>query len=740
MKYQKLIARVAMDELPAKSYPIQAPTIHPLVVPKGENAPVLFAQDSYDYASAVYNGQGFPGYSYLSQLATRAEYRAFAAAMSTELTRKGIEFTSKQDDDDERIAQIEKEFDRLKVMQVLSCAAQHDCYFGAAHLYLDIKDADITTPLVIDKRTIPQGSLKGIKTVEPIWTTPSAYNSNDPTRPDFFKPTEWFMLGKRIHASRLLTVTTRELPDILKPAFNFGGMSLSQLAEPYVDNWLRTRQSVSDLINNFSITVLATSMEQVLQDDEEAGLNLINRATLFTKLKSNKGLMLLDKEREELGQVNTPLSGLHELQAQSQEHMCSVSRIPTIILTGISPSGLNASSEGEIRVFYDWIAAQQEAYWRNPLEIILAVVQLSLFGEIDPDISFRFVPLYQMSEAEEADIRLKDSQTATAYVSVGSIDPSEVREKLARDDNSGYSGLDLSKEIVPPMSDLPDELEQAHDAWITVKPNGEEHKGQHVEIDGEGRITAGMGGKFNGKKINEIKKSEAKTPPTPPSWHPGAGSFWNGKVYSNNRVFIEGKEYKLTDQKLQELKDYESAKKDYAEYRKQDAKAAPKTYLNVRYEDKDEAKKAGANWDPDAKKWYFDNRKGELPEGLKKFTSSSQPQQSAPLKPVSEMTDAKEVSERIKLYERKSKAYNDLMNGGGEGYNPYDAKLEEAERKYNELSGIAPYKPQKHWAYSEEAVQRALRGEDSDPFAQDYNDPDNYPDFLNDQDGESDAR
>jgi len=455
MKYEKLIAKVAMDELPAKSYPIQAPTIHPSVVPKGENAPVLFAQDSYDYASAVYNGQGFPGYSYLSQLATRAEYRAFAAAMSTELTRKGIEFTSKQDDDDERIAQIEKEFDRLKVMQALSCAAQHDCYFGASHLYLDIKDADITTPLVIDKRTISQGSLKGIKTVEPIWTTPSAYNSNDPTRPDFFRPTEWFMLGKRIHASRLLTITTRELPDILKPAFNFGGISLSQLAEPYVDNWLRTRQSVADLINNFSITVLATSMEQVLQDDEEAGLNLINRATLFTKLKSNKGLMLLDKEREEIAQVNTPLSGLHELQAQSQEHMCSVSRIPTIILTGISPSGLNASSEGEIRVFYDWIAAQQEAYWRNPLEIILAVVQLSLFGEIDPDIGFRFVPLYQMSEAEEADIRLKDSQTATNYVNVGSIDPGEVREKLARDDNSGYSGLDLSKEIVPPIPDEP---------------------------------------------------------------------------------------------------------------------------------------------------------------------------------------------------------------------------------------------------------------------------------------------
>lgn len=453
MKYEKLISKVNADELPKKLFPIGPPDIHPRVVPKGKTAPVALAMDSYDYMQEVYAGQGFPGYSYLSQLATRAEYRAFAAALSTEITRKGIEFTSKQDDDDERIAQIEKEFKRLGVMQVLSCAAQHDSYFGAAHIFIELQSHDISSPLIISNKTIKQGSLKRITTVEPIWATPSAYNSNDPTRPDFFKPTEWFMLGKRIHASRLCTVVTRELPDILKPAFNFGGMSLSQLAEPYVENWLRTRQSVSDLINNFSITVLATSMDQVLQDDEDAGLNLINRATLFTKLKSNKGLMLVDKEREEILQVNTPLSGLHELQAQSQEHMCSVSRIPAIILTGISPSGLNASSDGEIRVFYDWIAAQQEAYWREPLETILSIVQLSLFGEIDPDIDFRFVPLYQMTETEEADIRLKDAQTAGIEIDRGVIDPQEERERLARDDNSGYAGLDLTKEIYAPEDD-----------------------------------------------------------------------------------------------------------------------------------------------------------------------------------------------------------------------------------------------------------------------------------------------
>lgn len=46
------------------------------------------------------------------------------------------------------------------------------------------------------------------------------------------------------------------------------------------------------------------------------------------------------------------------------------------------------------------------------------------------------------------------------------------------------------------------------DKWITVKPNGEGKTGRPVLIDGEtGEIKAGMGGKFNGQKISEARKS-----------------------------------------------------------------------------------------------------------------------------------------------------------------------------------------------------------------------------------------
>lgn len=51
--------------------------------------------------------------------------------------------------------------------------------------------------------------------------------------------------------------------------------------------------------------------------------------------------------------------------------------------------------------------------------------------------------------------------------------------------------------------------------WITVHPNGkglnskgEEIKGRHVLVEkGSGKIVAGLGGKFNGKRLDEIPES-----------------------------------------------------------------------------------------------------------------------------------------------------------------------------------------------------------------------------------------
>jgi phage-related protein (TIGR01555 family) len=444
------VSRAAESSKQTRTFPIKPPSLMPGVVPKGKKSAVAmdYAPGVYDFAMQMpVDFQGFPGYPYLANLATRAEYRAFASTMSSELFREWIKIGSTTDEDkaqdNPRISELEKAIESFDLLGVFQRAASQECFFGRGQISINIKGADPELPLVLAPQTVKQGTLDSFTTVEAMWTSPSAYNAIDPTAPDFYKPREWFLLGKHVHASRLLTIITRPLPDMLKPAYNFSGMSLSQLAEPYVNNWLRTRQSVSDLINNFSITALATSMDQVLQGCDD-GADVFARADLFTLTRSNRGVMLLDKDREELVQINTPLSGLHELQAQSQEHMCSVSRIPSMILTGISPSGMNASSEGEIRAFYDWVSSQQQSFYYHPLDICIKLIQLDLWGEIDPTITFEFAPLWQTGATEESVIRMNNANSDGVYLDRNVVSQEEVRTKLARDPDSGYSGIDVS--------------------------------------------------------------------------------------------------------------------------------------------------------------------------------------------------------------------------------------------------------------------------------------------------------
>ena len=223
---------------------------------------------------------------------------------------------------------------------------------------------------------------------------------------------------------------------------------MSQLAQPYVENWLRTRQSVSDLVDKFSRTFLKTNMAQVLNGGE--GGDVFDRVEMYVNMQSNLGLAVMDFESEDIVQVNTPLSGLADLQSQSQEHMCSVSKIPAIKLTGISPSGLNASSEGEIRSFYDDISSVQQSYYFSPLDTMLKIIQLSKWGKIDDSITFKFKSLWQTSAKEESEIRLNRANEAQVYITNSVIDPAEARQQLADDPDSGWDNIDGDLEIVQP--------------------------------------------------------------------------------------------------------------------------------------------------------------------------------------------------------------------------------------------------------------------------------------------------
>ncbi len=376
-------------------------------------------------------GLGFLGFPYLSELTQRPEYRHVAGIWAAEATRKWIKIKGP----DDKVAKLTERLKDLDIRGKFRELIEHDGFFGRAHLFVDMGHSttsrELSKPLLLNPGKIGKGKLKGFKVIEPMWCYPGPYNSSSPLHPDYYRPVSWYVMSNEVHNSRLLTFAGRDLPDLLKPSYVFAGLSLSQMIKPYVDNWLDARQSVANMLRSFSTMVLGTDMDAVLQGGSAA--SLVERAALFTNNRDNQGLMIVDNDSETLTNVSAPLSSLDKLQAQAQEHIASVSGIPLVVLLGVTPSGLNASSDGEMRAFYDKVMAMLERCVRAPLTTVLSIIQLDEYGAIDPSVTFEFEPLYELSEAERATVRKTDADTDSVYIASGVVSPDEVRERVAAD-------------------------------------------------------------------------------------------------------------------------------------------------------------------------------------------------------------------------------------------------------------------------------------------------------------------
>jgi phage-related protein (TIGR01555 family) len=398
--------------------------------------------------------QAFRGYPYLAELAQRSEYRRGVEILAKEMTRKWIKLHSKSGDEnkDDFLGKLNDRIEKFHVKSVFREAMEHDGFYGRGQIYIDTGDGqrpeELVTPLSLRRTKIRPGSLKRLRAIEPLWTYPGSYNSSNPLARDFYRPEWWYVQSTKVHTSRLIGIVSREVPDLLKPAYLFGGLSMTQMAMPYVERWLRAATSVSDLVNAFSIMVLSTDMSAALAGNDGDGL--IRRIKLFNAYRNNGGTFAIDKDTEDFKNISAPTSGLDKLQAQAQEHMAAVFGIPIVKLFGITPSGLNASSDGEVRTFYDWVHSQQEHVFDDPLRRIIDIIQLSEFGAIDPDVSFSWEPLWETTEVERSMIRKTNADTAAVYVADGIIDAAEERKRLAAEEDGLYNGLDLSIQPEPP--------------------------------------------------------------------------------------------------------------------------------------------------------------------------------------------------------------------------------------------------------------------------------------------------
>ncbi|MEX9938126.1 phage portal protein [Providencia rettgeri] len=412
------------------------------VVPNTEAGKLALAMDATPYdvlnstLSVDSNASVFLGFPVLATLAQQTEYYNMAQVVADEMVRNWITIKS-SDEAQDKVELIEKALVKYDIKRLIHEAVKQDAIFGVGHIFVGIDDQDVSLPLILDKRAIPVGAKLKFKVIDPVFTYPAFYNATDPLDGNFYKPESWFVMGKKVHESRLIDIVSRPVPDMLKPSYNFAGLSLTQLMMPYVDDWTKMRQNVIKIVRTLRMRALKTELESMLQDKKE----FEKRMKLFVQTQDNFGIWAMNAGEEFIHQ-QTSLSDLSNLLSNYQEQLCIPARITNLKLLGNAPAGLNASGQSELDTWHETVSGMQERDIRRALETLINIIQLVEIGEIDSSITFDFNPLDEVTDKEAADIVKVQVETIAIASDSQIISTDEARLALANID-----GLEFIKDM-----------------------------------------------------------------------------------------------------------------------------------------------------------------------------------------------------------------------------------------------------------------------------------------------------
>lgn len=153
--------------------------------------------------------------------------------------------------------------------------------------------------------------------------------------------------------------------------------------------------------------------------------------------------IVIDNEGEDYVFQSFQLSGLKDVINVSCNMLSAVTNIPQTILFGASPDGMNATGNGDLENWYNYLGQIQKLQLRDNLQHLLDVIFRGWLNtgklQEEPDYKLVFKPFWNLSEKEQAeldklkaDTELVRAQTAQIYCDMQVLDPSEVRRGLAQ--------------------------------------------------------------------------------------------------------------------------------------------------------------------------------------------------------------------------------------------------------------------------------------------------------------------
>lgn len=356
-------------------------------------------------------------------------------SVAEDMTRAGVSI--KGSDDPEAIQKMQSSLTRLGVWRSMLDTIKWARLYGGAIAMIVIDGQDPSTPLNID--TVGRDQFRGLKVFDRWQLQPNLQSmvteGVDYGLPEFYNVISNITTGQvgglRIHHSRVIRQIGIQLPAMQAMTEDWWGESIIERLYDRLVSFDAATSGAANLIQKAHLrTVQIDKLREVMASGGKAEENLLTMFHHMRMLQTNEGLTLLDKE-DTFTAHSYSFSGLSDMILQFGQQIAGATGIPLVRLFGQSPAGLSSTGESDIRMYYDNVASQQESRLRDGMMKVLRVMHKSLFGTSAPDnFDFDFVPLWQTSTKEKADIATLVVTTIANAFEKGLIDQTTALQEL----------------------------------------------------------------------------------------------------------------------------------------------------------------------------------------------------------------------------------------------------------------------------------------------------------------------
>lgn len=260
----------------------------------------------------------------------------------------------------------------------------------------------------------------------------------DPRHPRFGRPDVYCLQSLTgaiayVHETRLVIFRGAHTDDYTRRTLNNWDYSILQVNYEAIQHFNEIFRAARIMMTDASqgvftmkglLGMIAGGMREQLQ----------TRAVMLDMGRSVARSIFLDAEAgEKFEKVPTQFAGVGDQLTQAAKRLAAATGIPVIILMGETPSGLNASGDANVRLWYDTIHAQQEKTVIPHLRRIYRLIGNSLgYRGVKYDVIAK--PLWQETPKEKAERRKIVADTDHIYLQDDVFTPEEVAEVRGGDD------------------------------------------------------------------------------------------------------------------------------------------------------------------------------------------------------------------------------------------------------------------------------------------------------------------